>query len=106
MEEGSYDGSTTNVRVPNVRVEKHQSGQTQESQTSEWDKRQSGQTQDFWDKRQSGHFISKTYESRFYNHYHIKKNIYIFTFFHIYLTTVLERKFYTLSNISHIYYKV
>ena len=35
-------GSTTNVRVPNVRVEKHQSGQTQESQTSEWDKRQSG----------------------------------------------------------------
>ena len=87
-------------------MEKHQSGQTQESQTSEWDKRQSGQTQDFWDKRQSGHFISKTYESRFYNHYHIKKNIYIFTFFHIYLTTVLERKFYTLSNISHIYYKV
>ena len=37
-----FFGSTTNVRVPNVRVEKHQSGQTQESQTSEWDKRQSG----------------------------------------------------------------
>ena len=28
--------------TPNVGVEKHRSGQTQESQTSEWDKRRSG----------------------------------------------------------------
>ena len=35
---------------------------TQESQTSEWEKRRSGQTQDLWDKRRSGHFINKTQE--------------------------------------------
>ena len=40
--------------TPNVGVEKHRSGQTQESQTSDWDKRRSGQTQDIWDKRRSG----------------------------------------------------
>ena len=44
-----FQGSMTNVGV-----EKRQSGQMQESQTSEWDKRRSGQTQDFWDKRRSG----------------------------------------------------
>ncbi len=35
-------GSMPNIGVPNVGVEKHRSGQMQESQTSEWDKRRSG----------------------------------------------------------------
>ena len=61
-------GPTTNVGVSNLGVVKRRSGQTQESQTSEWVKRRSGsnvgvgQTQDFWDKRRSVHFISKTQE--------------------------------------------
>ena len=40
--QSDFCGSTINVGVPNVEVEKRRSGQTQKSQTSEWDKRRSG----------------------------------------------------------------
>ena len=67
--------------MTNVGVEKRQSGQMQESQTSEWDKRRSGQTQDFWDKRRSG----QTQESKFFfsilNFFSILIYFFIYKFF-------------------------